>query len=74
MTRGKFHWAVTLLYVILSVTLNCNVSLPQKAVQTNLGPDDPSALIVGLCGSILVDLKVDVGRFVVAEGRGGRGL
>ncbi len=31
-----------------------------------LGPDGPSALN---CGSMLVDVKVDVGRFFVAEGR-----
>ncbi len=42
-------------------------------VHRNLGPDGPSALKCGLCGSIWVDLGVDVGRFFVAEGRAGRG-
>ena len=42
-------------------------------VHRNLGPDGPSALTCGLCGSMLVDVRVDVGRFFVAEGRAGWG-
>jgi hypothetical protein len=42
-------------------------------VHRNLGPDGPSAFTNGLCGSLLVDVGVDVGRFWVAEGRAGRG-
>jgi hypothetical protein len=42
-------------------------------VHANLGPDGPSASTCGLCGSMLVDFKVDVGRFFVAEGRAGLG-
>ncbi len=38
-------------------------------VHRNLGPDGPSAFKFGLCGSMLVDFRVDVGRFVLAEGR-----
>ncbi len=33
----------------------------------------PSPLKCGLCGSMLVDVKDDVGRFLVAEGRAGWG-
>ena len=39
----------------------------------NLGTDGPSAFKCGLCGPMLADVWVDVGRFVVAEGRAGRG-
>ena len=42
-------------------------------VHMNLGPDGPSALKCRLCGSILVDFRVDVDRFFVAEGRAGWG-
>ncbi len=42
-------------------------------IHRNLGPDGPSAFKCGLCGSIVVDVRVDVGRFFVAEGRACRG-
>ncbi len=42
-------------------------------VHRNLGLDGPSAFNCGLCGSILADVRVDVGRFCVAEGRAGWG-
>ncbi len=38
-------------------------------VHSNLGPDGPPPSTFGLCGSMLVDCGVDVGRFFVAEGR-----
>ena len=43
------------------------------SVHLNLGPDAPSASTIGLCGSMWVDVGVDVGGFVVAEGRACRG-
>ena len=39
-------------------------------VQRNWGPDGP-AFKIGLCGSIVVNVRVDVGRFFVVEGRAG---
>ena len=43
------------------------------AVHRNFGPDGPSASTFGIRGSILIDCKVDVGCFFVAEGRAGWG-
>ncbi len=37
------------------------------------GLDGPTPSTNRLCGSMLVDVQVDVGRFFVAEGRAGRG-